>query len=170
MSAKGQSFFHAFDPEDRIFSHNIFCGHGMVTAVSLQRHAQPEWAGIMSPYERFTRERPKEEVFERVRAQEFGSRPPRLGSIFLFATRESAEACNADWWGGAHIILEARIVAALSAGIFDSLELNAPQDQWEVAARRYWAAEFTPDPRPEVVVCGTIQLIDWQRHARLLAP
>jgi hypothetical protein len=116
----------------------------------------------MSPYEAFTRERPKEECFEQLRAREFPGCPSRLGCIFLFPTRESAEARNAAWWNGARVILEARIVSAASAGIFDARQLDAPADQWEPAARRYWSGDLTADPRPEVLVDGEVQLVGWE--------
>ena len=163
----GESFFHAFDPADWLFSNNVSCGRGTLTAVSALRHADPNLAAALSPYEAFTCERPKEDCFERVRAQEFPDHPPPLGSIFLFATRENADACNADWWGGARVILEAKIVSALSTGIFDARQLNAPPDKWETAARRYWRGEMTADARAEVLVNGTIQLVGWEPHARV---
>ncbi len=167
MNLIGQPFFHAFDPADRMFSHNIYVGKGRVPAPCAVRHADPALAGIVSQYEAFTCERAKEDCFEQVRAREYPEQPLRLGSIFLFTTRDTADTCNAEWWSGARVILEARIVSAVSAGIFDARQLDAPPDQWEAAARRYWAGKLMTDPRPEVVVCGTIQLVGWELHARL---
>jgi hypothetical protein len=161
------TFFHAFDATNPIASNNLYIHKGKIPSISAMRQAQPELADALSPYQAFTQERLKEDVFERIRVQEFPDRPTRLGGLFLFATRESAEACNAEWWGGKRVILEARIVGASRAGIFDARQLNATQDQWEAAARRYWAREFTSDPRPEVLVDGVIELVGWEPYARL---
>jgi len=166
----GRSFLHAADPADWLFSHNLYCGRGNLSAVSAWRQADPNLTGAMSLYEAFTRERPKEDFFEQVRAREFPEQPSRLGSIYLFTTREIADACNAEWWSGARTIHEARIVSAFSVGIFDSRQLDADPEQWEAAARRYWAGELTPNPRPEVVLNGTIHIVEWERHARLGLP
>jgi hypothetical protein len=83
---------------------------------------------------------------------------------------DRAEACNAAWWNGARIILEAQIVSGANVGTFDARQLDASPDQWEAAARRYWAGEMTTDPRPEVLVDGQAQLVGWEPHARLGQP
>jgi hypothetical protein len=163
----GQTFFHAFNPTDPMFRHNLYVGRGRLSSASAVRDADPALAGIMSPYQALTQHREKEECFEQVRLREFPELPTRLGCIFLFLTREGADRGNAEWWNGVNVILEARIVSAVSVGTFDARQLEALSDQWEAAARRYWAGEFTADPRPEVVLCGTIQLAGWEPHARL---
>ena len=98
------TFFHAFDPDDRLFSHNIFVGKGRIPSASAMRNVQlPGWEGLMSPYQMFTTERPKEETFERIRAREFPDRPTREGAIFLFPRLEDAERANAEWWGNKQV-------------------------------------------------------------------
>ena len=59
-------------------------------------NVRPEWSAIMSPYQAFTSEGPKEELFEQIRARDYPDRPTRLGSIFLFPTMERAEVANAE--------------------------------------------------------------------------
>lgn len=162
--------FHAIDPTDLVLRHNLYCGKGLLIAISLMRCFDLRLHGIVSPYEAFTRECSKEELFERIRVTEYPEQPPRMGSVFLLPTREQAEFCNAEWWDGNRVVLEAWIVEALSAGVFDSRQLDAAGDQWETAARRYWAGESTPESRPEVVVCGKVQLIGWERYAKPLGP
>lgn len=160
----GQTFFHAIDLNDPNVNHNVRVFKGRLPSISGLRRANPALAGILSPYEAFTRERPKEERYEQVRAREFPACPSRLGCIFLFPPREIAEACG-TWWNGPRVILEARILSAHAAGIFDARQLDTPADQWEAAARRYWSGELLADPRPEVLVDGEVQLLGWESHA-----
>jgi hypothetical protein len=68
--------------DDNLFRHNIAINKGRITAVSLARPMHPEWESILSPYEAFTREREKEEVFEKIRASEYDICPTRLGSLY----------------------------------------------------------------------------------------
>ncbi len=163
----GQTVFHAINVNDPIVCHNLKAFKGRFPAMSALRRANPALALAMSPYEASTRERPKEECFEQVRARQFPRCPSRLGCFFLFPTRESAERCSPEWFNGARVILEAQIVSGANVGIFDARHLDAPPDRWEVAARRYWAGELTADPRPEVLVDGEVQLVGWEPHARL---
>lgn len=163
----GQSLFHAFDPSDRAFSMNLVAWKGRLVAVSTLRRADPALLEAVSPYEAFKRGDEKEACFEFVRVQQFPMLPSRLGCLFLFLSREDADACNAKWWKGARVIVEGRIQSAQSAGIFDSRHLDTAADQWEAAARRYWTGDLMADPRREVLVDGEVQLVDWEQHARL---
>ena len=61
----------------------------------------------MSPYQAFTSEGPKEELFEQIRARDYPDRPTRLGSIFLFPTMERAEVANAEWWNSGRGLADA---------------------------------------------------------------
>jgi len=160
--------FHAIDPDDDLFSHNVLINGGRVVAASAARTWNPSWPGIMSPYEAFTQERDKEEAFERVRASAFPRLPTRLGSIFLFPTRIDADRANAEWWDQRRIILEATVIAAISQGVFDARWLDSHANEWDSAARSYWSGAPGTDPRRECVVCGTIQLTGWEPFGRLL--
>jgi hypothetical protein len=156
--------FHAIDPNDALFAHNIKINCGRITAVSAARQAHPEWEGILSPYEAFTRERAKEECFEKVRATSFPSRPPRLGSIFLFPTQAAADQANCAWWGNRRVILPASVVVALRIGTFDARLLDASADQWESAAARYWSGHHTDNPSPEILLDGVVLLKGWEPY------
>lgn len=123
----------------------------------------------MSPYEAFTRERPKEDAFEAVRAAEFPTRPTRLGSIFLFPDRRTADVANADWFSGLRVILKATATEVLAVGTFDSRHLDVREQAWGEAARLYWSGVHTRDPRLEVVLCGVVQLSGWEPYGRMLS-
>jgi hypothetical protein len=162
------SYHHAIDPTDEIVCNNLFYGKGRLNAASLLRAVNPLLAGVQSPYEVFTREGPKEEVFEAIRVKEFPMAPPRRGAIFLFNSKESAEASNQAWWQGKRKILQASIVFANRIGEFDSVFLNASKDKWEQAARDYWSQARSTSPQIEVLVDGTVQLLDWEPFGRPL--
>lgn len=164
------NLFHAIDPRDGMFCHNIKLSSGRLTAVSFVRSAVPEWNGMRSPYEAFTREIEKEEFFEAVRAKEFSSAPPRKGALFLFTSQEDAAWANTNWWQNQRAILPARLIHASRVGTFDAKQLDAPREHWLLAARSYWAGEHTAQPRIEVLVDGIIQLDGWEPFARLLGP
>lgn len=116
----------------------------------------------------FTAEAVKEEFFETVRAKEFPNVPPRNGAIFLFASHEDALWANATWWKGQRTILSASLIHAPRIGAFDAKWLDVSQDEWETAARAYWAGERTEHPRIEILVDGVVQLAGWEPFARLL--
>ncbi|MDE3225327.1 MAG: hypothetical protein KGO52_04245 [Nitrospirota bacterium] len=164
------TLFHAIDPRDGMFCHNIKLSAGRLTAVSFVRSAVPEWSGMRSPYEAFTRETEKEDFFEAVRARGFPSAPPRKGALFLFASIEDAATANASWWQDQRVILPAQIVQASRVGAFDASQLDAPRERWEAAACSYWAGETTGRPRIEVLVDGIVQLQGWEPFAKLLRP
>jgi hypothetical protein len=165
--ASNNIVYHAIDPADKLFCHNIAINAGKVTAVSLARLAHPEWSGMLSPYEAFTREGEKEKVFENVRLSEFDTCPPRLGSIFAFPTQEAAARCNDLWWQGKRVILEAAIIQVYRIGVFDSHHLNAQRESWLTNARKYWSAELSDAPSPEVIIEGTIILLGWEPYGLL---
>lgn len=161
--------YHAIDPNDGLFCHNIAINSGRIAAVLLGRLAHPEWSGILSPYEAFTHEREKEDVFEKIRASEFETCPPRLGSIYAFPSNETAARANELWWGGRRIILEATVMQANRIGTFDARHLDAPRENWEISARSYWSAKLSENPFPEVlmVIEGVIQLSGWEPYGKL---
>lgn len=168
-SVKG-TLYHAIDPRDTIFCHNIKLSSGRLTSVSFLRSAEPNLIGMRSLYEASTRETEKEDFFEAVRVSDFPSAPPRKGAIFLFASAEDASAANTNWWQGKRIILSAKIIQATRLGAYDSRQLDASRDHWQAAARSYWAGETTEHPLIEVLVDGFIQLHGWEPYARLLSP
>jgi hypothetical protein len=164
------TLLHAIDPRDGVFCHNLLVGSGRLTSASFIRSAVPEWEGLLSPYEAFTREKDKEDLFERVRAERFPGAPPRKGALFLFATREDADWANATWWQNHRVILSAQVVQASRIGAFDAKLLDAPRASWDSAAHSYWTAERTASPRVEVLVDGIVQLEGWEPCARMLSP
>lgn len=161
-------YYHAIDPHDNIFCNNVFVGKGIVTAISAMRGSTPAYAGFRSPYEAFTRERPKEDAFEAIRSKEYPDAPPRMGALFLFDSLSSAEQANATWWQGQRIVLQAQILFAHRFGKFDSQWLNASKDQWESAARAYWSGSMSNAPQIEALVDGMVQLIGWEPYGRRL--
>lgn len=162
--------FHAIDPRDRLFSNNILLNAGRITSMLTIRSATPCGEGLLSPYEAFSIEREKEDVFETIRAREFQNAPPRKGALFLFSTPQDATAANAKWWHGQRVILPANILNASRVGAFDSTQLDAPRDQWESAARAYWSGAMTTHPQIEILLDGTVQLQGWEPYGKLLGP
>lgn len=159
--------FHAIDPSDGMFSHNIFLSKGRVVAISLVRANTPGGTGMMSPYEASTSHKDKEEAFERVRASDFPDLPPRLGAIYLFPSIEAANSANELWWSSKRVVLKAEIVLAQRIALVDSKLLNALPQDWESAARLYWSGEMTAEPAPEILLDGVIQLQGWEPYGRL---
>lgn len=159
--------FHAIDPADNMFCHNILLSKGRIVAVSYARRNDPNLAGMVTPYEAFTSEREKEEVFERIRSAEFSNCPPRLGSIFLFRTKEAADRANERWWDNKRVMLPATIMHASRTGEFDGAHLNAVKPEWESAAKRYWSGAQSNEPWPEVLVEGVVQVQGWEPYGRL---
>lgn len=165
-----EQLYHAFDPNDWTFRHNVKVGHGRVVAASFARAIGELPLGAMSPYEAFMTERAKEEVFERIRAEDFPKCPTRLGSIFLFPDRETADVANEQWWANQRVLLPAHIITARRVGVFDSRKLDARQDAWIDAAREYWGEFYTQNPRLEIVVEGAIQLLGWEPYGHIGPP
>lgn len=158
--------YHAFDPDDWLFGHNLRIGGGRIVANSYGRNTGTLPEGILSPYEAFMAEREKEEAFEWVRAAKFANRPPRLGSIFLFPDKHTADTANEAWWGGRRILLPARVLTARRVGVFDSRKLDAERDAWLGAARDYWGGVHTENPLLEVLLEGVIRLSGWEPYGR----
>jgi hypothetical protein len=159
--------FHAIDPADDMFCHNIQLSKGRIIAVSYARSTDRNLSGMVSPYEAFTAERDKEDVFESIRRAEFSACPSRLGSIFLFATKAAADRANERWWNNKRVILPASITLATRKGEFDGAHLNAVKAEWEPAARKYWSGAQSNDPWPEVLVEGVVQVQGWEAYGRL---
>jgi hypothetical protein len=162
------TFFHAVDPMDGIFCHNIKITAGRLHAMSYVRDAIPSMVGCTSMYEAFNVEQEKEEVFETIRIHEFSNAPPRKGAIFLFATKEDANAANVEWWHSQRVILQAEVVEARRAGAFDARQLNSARNNWEAAARTYWSKQMSTQPKIEILVDGVVQLKGWEIFAKLL--
>ena len=159
--------YHAIDPNDGLFCHNISINNGRITAVAFARFIRPEWDGMRSPYEVFTHEKEKEDIFEKIRKSEFENCPPRLGSIYTFPDNETAVCANKRWWNGRRVILEASVVHANRIGQFDSRYLDATRENWEASARAYWSGKFSEQPFLEVLIEGVIQLSGWEPYGRL---
>ena len=121
---------------------------------------------MLSPYEAYGSEREKETAFEKIRESEFPNCPPRLGSLYLFSTREMADRANAKWWDAKRIILPAGIVTQSRMGEFDANHLDALKSEWEAAARRYWSGEQSGNPLLEFIVEGVIQLQGWEPYGK----
>lgn len=153
-----------------MFRNNIQVNGGRIVAISFARDFGALPVGTVSPYEAYMTEGAKEEVFERVRANEFPDCPTRLGSNFLFPDRETADMANQQWWSGQRILLPARILHAERFGAFDSLKLNAKRDVWVEAARDYWGGSCCPDSFLEVIVEGVVQLYDWESYGHIGPP
>lgn len=163
-----RTFYHAIDPANEIFRHNIKIGNGRISSVSFLKTEDPRLEGVLSPYQAFTSERPKEEVFERIRKEAFQDRPSRLGAIFLFENLDLAKEANMIWWHGKRVILSAKIIEAHCIGRYDLKHLDTSPQKWEDAARKYWSGILTPKPVPEVLVKGIVQLCEWEQYAKSL--
>lgn len=153
-------------PDSQVFCHNLTLNNGSLTAESYRRLSSSGLInhGFQTLYEMFNVEKEKEESFDSVRRQLFPHRPSRLGSIFLFEDRETAEDCNRQWWQDARTIFEAEIIEG-TFGRFDGAYLDSERQHWEAAARMYWTGSRSDSPRVEVVVQGVVQLHGYERFA-----
>jgi len=164
------TYYHAANtdtrtPVGRMFCNNIGLSNGYMTSESFIRLAGTRMRdnGSKSPYELFGGNKQKEAVFEHVRAHDYSFRPPRLGALFLFDNRETADRCNEKWWQGKSTILEAEIVEGNFAR-FDAKYLDCSRVDWMRYATLYWIGEQTKDPIIEVVVQGTIRLQGYEPY------
>jgi hypothetical protein len=166
---KKRAFWHAFDVNAPMATHNLKIRTGKISSASYDLSINPQEAGL-APYELTTVEREKEAFFEAWRAMRFADRPSRYGALFLFTSDTDAEAGNRRWFGGRRVVLQTRIVECLAFGEFDATYLNSASHEWQTAAESYWSGARSPAPCVEALVCGVIELLNWEPHGRLLPP
>jgi hypothetical protein len=158
--------YHAIDKTDFILLNNMEVMKGTIPSASFT-NALAGISGAVSMYQVANRHQDKESVFESVRQAEFPDAPSRLGAIYCFVSEDDANKANANWWNNAReiVAVEARDIIAM--GVYDSKQLDAPQSDWEEAARRYFSGEHTAEPVLEVVICGRIHIYDWENYKGL---
>jgi hypothetical protein len=166
------SFYHLANtdrgtPVGRMCCNNLVVSHGCLTSDSFWRWISPERSkGFKSPYEIFTQEADKEAVWEQVRAQGHPHRPPRLGSVFLFESIETAQQYNLTWFSGRRTLLESEVLEGNLARL-DAKYLDCQREFWSYNASMYWLGMRTGEPVIEVVVQGVIRLLGYEQYAAL---
>ena len=121
-------------------------------------------ADAVTPYSLGGRQNPKELLWDDVRKNINKRLPSRLGAMFLVTSEEHAHAIKAKWFANEErIILRARVAVGSVTFIADAKLLDAAQPDWQTSAERYWKAEASSDPRPEVIVHGRVYFPDWEK-------
>jgi hypothetical protein len=149
----------ALPPKKTTLYHNAFLGKGLAATVSAMGLAD-----VVTPYSSGGRQNPKELLWDDVRKKIDERLPSRLGAMFLVSSEEHAHAIKAKWFANEErIILRARVAVGSVTFIADAKLLDAAQPDWQTSAERYWKAEASSDPRPEVIVHGRVYFPDWEK-------
>jgi len=151
--------------------HNVFLSKGFsfsISAVNLMDNLQ----GAVTPYGSGALFADKEQAWEAIRKAEFPDLPTRINALFLFESREVAQRATAEWFDKENrVLVRAQLANGSRTFRADARWLDgATTDNAEHRARRYWSGEMTPDPVPEIIVCGLVYFPDWEEWAKLMTP
>ena len=136
--------------------HNAELRDGFVSSVSFYTGI-PEGSGTL--YNLCNDSRNKEDVWERVRADEFPLLPSRKNALFLFDDINAACEANRIWFRLSRDLVRVRIVDESIVHKADSRWLDAYEDEWESAARNYWKGIMTRGNLfPEIVTRGEVYI------------
>jgi hypothetical protein len=145
-----------------VFFNNVKTGKGIIHSVSYMIQLDPNLSSATTPYDIVNGNTDKEVTYERVRSERFAHLPSRKKSLFVFPDKETAEQANKVWFPGeGRIAYEAWIMRHSNTHIGDSRWLN--EEDWGVAAEKYWAGVMTDSPLVEVVVHGTLYFPNWEK-------
>lgn len=119
---------------------------------------------IISRYSNFTNEKPKEDVWEKVRLESVPHLPTRKDALFLFDDEIFMRRALESWWAGQNRqILRAHVLAEKSKlHRADAKWLDCTKEKWGENAHAYWSGVATDDPIFEVVVQGIVIFPDWE--------
>ncbi len=154
-------YFHLIDPHDQFETWNLRAYRGQIWSAAYTRR-NTDQHDARSPYERLNAQQDKELVFEEVRTVHFPLLPSRLGSLFLFVSRETAARMNSAWWSGKRVVCRAEVIEYESEPVaHDASLLNCRRNDWYSNAKFYWSGRRTEDPIIEVLVDGFVYIPGW---------
>lgn len=146
-------FWHA-DPLG-IIIHNAKLRGGWTASVSYSIENTPDLSDAATPYAVFHQDKEKEEVWERIRRDEFPARPSRLNALYLFMSKADVDLAMASWWRGEQrIICSLRVPKVSILHVADTRLLDARAEDWEENARKYWDGIMSDNPFPEAILHG----------------
>ncbi|WP_028747998.1 hypothetical protein [Rhizobium mesoamericanum] len=149
------------DPTGTVL-HNAKLRKGWVLTVSSLART-PGLENATTRYTAFHRDREKEALWEKIRSEEFADKPTRMKAMFLFTSEEDVETAMQTWFKGEdRDILAVQVPKASNLHIADSKHLDAPQSDWDAAARLYWSGNQTDTPLLEAVLDGEAFIRDWE--------
>lgn len=157
-------FWHA--DADGTLLDNGKLNNGWIYSASFIASSDPNLAQATTPYAVGHFDREKEEVWEKVREDEFSHRPSRMKALFLFVSQEDVAYARQHWWGGASRVVFAVLVPQQIAKIHiaDSRLLDSARQDWEADARRYWNGDLTEAPFLEAVVHGPVLIPNIEQY------
>jgi Protein of unknown function (DUF2971) len=149
--------------------HNVLLAKGFsfsISAVNVMENME----GAVTQYGAGALFADKERAWERIRKAEFPNLPTRINALFLFESKELAQQATAEWFGNDNrLLVRAQLVDGSRTFRADAKWLNgATADNAEDRARRYWSGEMSPDPFPEIIVCGLVYFPDWEQWGELM--
>jgi hypothetical protein len=154
-----------------VLPHNVFISEGFSLSISAVNLLE-NMAEAVTLYGAGARFADKEKAWEEIRKAEFPALPTRINALFLFETKELAQRATADWFGNDNRpLVRAQLVDGSPIFRADAKWLDgATSNNVKDRARKYWLGEMTPDPMPEIIVCGLVYFPDWQQWAKFMAP
>lgn len=144
----------------QILLHNSIVGKGTVWSASAL--AFGELADITTPYAFATAGSAKEQLWEEVRVRIAPDAPTRNKALFAFLSSDDAKRANIEWFSGSKREPVRFRPLQANAIVVDARWLDKAPSDWESAATCYWNGNATADPRWEVILNGSVFLIDWQ--------
>jgi hypothetical protein len=168
ITARGQvyelhdeHFWHLTPARGSNLLNNAFVGGGICCSISAVRR-MPGLGNAMTIYGAFGNVE-KENAWERVRVIVDEGLPTRQHALFLFDDKNMADRARQTWFPNEdRLLVEARLVRGAITHRADSRWLNCQPPQWAENAEHYWHGDMTPDPLPEIVVCGAVYFPGWK--------
>lgn len=166
-----------FDFKDELLNHNLKIGKGELCSASCGRISTGS-DGFMNPfYAGAVASRNlnwgREEIFEKIRKEEFPKCPSRRDTLWLFADNVLANRKGKEWGfiEQGRELLEVEIIASLNSFKADSKWIDCNSSQYLKNARQYWSGKMTANPEPEILFDGKIKVLnyDWQTKCKLLS-
>jgi hypothetical protein len=160
-----QPFWHVPLRRGSALLHNAHNGEGILYSYSAIRRAGIGLDDLGTFYGLFNKHQDKEAVWERVRVQEFNSRPTRQHALFLFDDESLAKEACTKWFANEdRVVVEARLVIGSNVHRADAKWLDAQQEKWMESAANYWRGDMTSSPYPEIIVEGAVYFPGWKEQ------
>ena len=140
-----------------MFYNNVRVGKGALLSVSAGIRSEPHIENAQTTYSFSRLGDSKEATFERVREDNFPTRPSRLKSIYLFDDYSLVERALAEWFSNElKTVHECRVLIESTIHKADAAWLNCVPNDWEEYANKYWAGIMSISPFPETIVDGAV--------------
>lgn len=152
-------FWHLTAPTDFLL-HNVRLGRGWSASTSYIADIENN-DGFVTPYSELHRDRAKERVWETVRVNAFPERPPRLKSLFAFASE--ADARTSTWFSQeSRLLVQVQLSTDTAFHIADASHLESSEQDWPEKAHKYWSGEISTTPKLEVLIHGPVYFPGWR--------